>query len=252
MDPQGNATTSITVPADASSDSPATSITDWNTYSEYGQATTGGATGPGTTAGTLGYGWMADEQRAATPATAGLTLMGARLYNEKRGRFVSKDPVYKGNENSYSYPNDPVNNKDASGLYGYNWTFFIGATWSRPSTIARYTMDNFRWTFPIWSSCTKIVQGRTCWLSGNPVRVEKRWNTSWMFLSLPGHKEGPWKRIVFSIEKRGWRAYLRVRAWGPDNTKCNRNYFCRSANYQFAKSVWSIYASSIGAGWIFW
>jgi len=252
MDPRGNATTSITVPADAGSGSPATSITDWNTYSEYGQATTGGATGPGTTAGTLGYGWMADEQRAATPATAGLTLMGARLYNAKSGRFVSKDPVYKGNENSYSYPNDPVNNKDASGLYGYNWTFFIGATWSRPSTIARYTMDNFRWTFPIWSSCTKIVQGRTCWLSGNPVRVEKRWNTSWMFLSLPGHKEGPWKRIVFSIEKRGWRAYLRVRAWGPDNTKCNRNYFCRSANYQFAKSVWSIYASSIGAGWIFW
>lgn len=58
--------------------------------------------------------------------------------------------------------------------------------------------------------------------------------------------------VHFPIEKRGWHAYLRVRAWGPDNTKCNINYFCRSANYQFAKSVWSIYASAIGAGWIFW
>lgn len=119
MDPQGNATSSITVPANASSDSPATSITDWNTYSEYGQATTGGATGPGTTAGTLGYGWLGGAQRATTPDTAGLTLMGARVYNNQRGLFTSTDPVYGGNENTYGYPEDPINHSDITGLmYG--------------------------------------------------------------------------------------------------------------------------------------
>src|SRR5690349_4667385 len=52
----------------------------------------------------------------ATDAIGGLTLMGHRLYNPVTGRFASVDPVKGGNENGYSYPNDPVNAFDTTGL----------------------------------------------------------------------------------------------------------------------------------------
>jgi hypothetical protein len=47
---------------------------------------------------------------------SGLTLMGARLYDSNTGRFFSVDTVFGGNENAYTYPNDPVNTADLDGL----------------------------------------------------------------------------------------------------------------------------------------
>jgi hypothetical protein len=42
--------------------------------------------------------------------------MGARVYNPETNQFTSKDPIKGGNENSYTYPNDPVNHSDCLGL----------------------------------------------------------------------------------------------------------------------------------------
>lgn len=91
---------------------------------------TGGLTGAGTSAGASGYGWLGGAQRSTTSGTAGLTLMGSRVYNNQRGLFTSTDPVFGGNETSYGYPNDPVNGEDISGDFGcwgycsraWNWT----------------------------------------------------------------------------------------------------------------------------------
>ena len=55
------------------------------------------------------------KQRATDTGTTGLTLMGVRLYAPVTGRFLSTDPVYGGNANSYVYPIDPVDNDDVSG-----------------------------------------------------------------------------------------------------------------------------------------
>lgn len=68
----------------------------------------------------------------------GLTLMGARLYNPQTGRFLSVDPVLGGNSNAYTYPNDPVNMSDTTGMcgwvriakYGKVYTCKIKSTWS--------------------------------------------------------------------------------------------------------------------------
>jgi len=61
------------------------------------------------------YGWVGAKQRDSS-VLGGLTLMGARLYNGRTGRFLSRDPLPGGNDNSYVYPTDPVNNFDLDGL----------------------------------------------------------------------------------------------------------------------------------------
>ena len=63
------------------------------------------------------YGWLGGHQRS-TDTVGGLTLMGARLYNPVSGRFLSMDPVPGGNDNTYTYPPDPVNMTDLSGEWG--------------------------------------------------------------------------------------------------------------------------------------
>lgn len=86
---------------------PANGIDQWGEYTEYGTPT--GTNQPG-----IGYGWLGTHERA-TLATLGITLMGARLYNEGTGTFTSRDPVFAGNETTYSYPNDPINHDDVTG-----------------------------------------------------------------------------------------------------------------------------------------
>lgn len=51
-------------------------------------------------------------------------VMGARLYLPGIGRFISMDPVPGGNANAYTYPLDPVNFSDITGLYGIA-TFYL-------------------------------------------------------------------------------------------------------------------------------
>lgn len=89
--------------------SPATSISAWNSFDEYGSPTSeyGAGTGP------LAYGWLGAKQRATD--STGLLLMGVRLYNPQTGLFASVDPVPGGGATAYAYPTDPINQTDLSG-----------------------------------------------------------------------------------------------------------------------------------------
>ena len=83
-----------------------TGIESYSEYTEYGL--------PGDAANTPErYGWLGTKQRDAN-TIGGLTLMGARLYNTT-GRFLSRDPVAGGNDNTYTYPADPINKFDLNG-----------------------------------------------------------------------------------------------------------------------------------------
>lgn len=58
------------------------------------------------------------SERATSDATAGLTLMGVRLYNQATGNFTATDPVPGGNATAYNYPTDPISIFDLTGRCG--------------------------------------------------------------------------------------------------------------------------------------
>ncbi len=92
------------------------SVGGWSVYDSFGNPQTSQ-----TNTNLINYSSYSQQERATN--TTGLILMGARVYNPETNQFTSKDPVKGGNENSYTYPNDPLNGSDFSGL---NFWFDIG------------------------------------------------------------------------------------------------------------------------------
>lgn len=110
---RGDVVTTIPIAAETASETPAETITGWAGFEEYG--TPNDPEQARSVAGPLGYGWLGAKERSTTDATAGLTLMGVRLYNQATGNFTSADPVPGGNATAYNYPTDPINQRDLSG-----------------------------------------------------------------------------------------------------------------------------------------
>ena len=108
-DLRGNTVTRINVDS-ATTDS-------WVSFDEYGNRE-GSSTGKLVT-----YDAYGQYERATT--SQGLILMGARLYNPVTNQFTSPDPITGGNETTYTYPNDPINKNDFTGLA---WSLLVGLT----------------------------------------------------------------------------------------------------------------------------
>jgi hypothetical protein len=109
----GDVVTTVPIAATAASGDACTGIDGWSDYTEYGTPRAGSSTA--TTGGAVGYGWLGAKQRSTTQETAGLTLMGDRLFNSVTGRFTALDPEPGGNDTAYTYPNDPINQYDLDG-----------------------------------------------------------------------------------------------------------------------------------------
>jgi RHS repeat-associated protein len=65
-----------------------------------------------------GYKKTTDTDFAISP-----TQMGARVYVAELGRFLQADPVEGGTDNDYAYVNDPVNDYDLNGQWGFGDVF---------------------------------------------------------------------------------------------------------------------------------
>jgi RHS repeat-associated protein len=87
----------------------ATGPTSFQSFDEYGVPET--TTITNSTIQNFGWAGTANRQTKAT----GLILMGARVYNPVTGQFTSPDPIPGGNETTYTYPNDPINQNDYTG-----------------------------------------------------------------------------------------------------------------------------------------
>jgi len=90
------------------------------------------------------YGWLGQSQRDSQ-GVGGLILMGVRRYNPATGRFLSPDSVRGGNDNSYTYPLDPCNHSDLTGLacdsrfrdwYSISWTDIKWMKWQKTSDLS--------------------------------------------------------------------------------------------------------------------
>ena len=165
----GDITATTTLPSTGTSLDSAVGIDSWNDTDEYGNPRTTN-TGPTPAGGVTpaSYGWHGTAERS-TDTPAGLTLMGARLYNPTTGLFTSTDPVYGGNDTTYAYPSDPVNSSDLDGerrkkkekkSYGYARGKYI-RPWPTTSLsvykrVLRYT---YRHTVLSFSFCAGICGG---------------------------------------------------------------------------------------------
>jgi hypothetical protein len=114
----GDLVTTVPIAATATSGTAANGIDGWSDFTEYGATRAGSSTA--TTGGAVGYGWLGAKQRSTAAETAGLTLMGDRLFNGATGRFTSVDPEPGGSAWAYGYPTDPINVYDLDGhLWGW-------------------------------------------------------------------------------------------------------------------------------------
>jgi RHS repeat-associated protein len=127
----GDIVTTVPIAATAATTDPAAGITGWSDYTEYGTPRDPAATAA--VGGAAGYGWLGAKQRSTTTETAGLTLMGDRLYNAVTGLFTSPDPEPGGNPTAYTYPCDPINMYD---LNGHRWSWKRAAKWAGIASMA--------------------------------------------------------------------------------------------------------------------
>ena len=158
----------------------ATGIDQWGEYTEYGAPT-------GTTQAGIGYGWLGQHERA-TLALLGITLMGARLYNQATGLFTSLDPQYQGGDTTYGYPNDPINSQDLDGNSW--WTTVVRVTKRTYQRTRGYYASSYRKM--TWAPRQYMNVVRSFVRDGNPyLRIGR------------SQGNGEW-RVSFGDSRRHW------------------------------------------------
>jgi hypothetical protein len=138
------------------------------------------------------------------------------------------------------------------GSYHYGYQFSTTEAWSQQQ-IMREVQNNFNQYFTFTGDQPKILEGAVINLNGpagpEPVKVTKVTDTSFSFISLPGHHEGAGRVIEFSIVpaaaspvpgRLNWE--LRVEASGP----LSGLSVVPGASW-FNKGVWQVFANNLGS-----
>lgn len=138
------------------------------------------------------------------------------------------------------------------GSYHYGYQFSTSEAWSQKQ-IMQEILDNYNKYFTFTGDQPRIVEGAVINLNGpagpEPVKVTKVTDTSFSFISLPGHHEGAGRVIEFSIVpaatspvpgRLNWE--LRVEASGP----LSGLSVVPGASW-FNKGIWQVFADNLGS-----
>lgn len=81
-----------------------------------------------------------------------------RVYNPNTGRFLTTDPILGGNDNTYTYPVDPINLYDLSGTFswGHIWSAVVQAVTHPIATIHKVVTATV-WAYHHPGRAAKIV-----------------------------------------------------------------------------------------------
>ena len=213
-DLRGNTVTRINVDT-ASTDS-------WVSFDEYGNRDAA------STGKLVTYDAYGQYERATT--SQGLILMGARLYNPVTNQFTSPDPITGGNETTYTYPNDPINKNDFTGL---KETSIL-----TPEDTELYKAVS-RW-FSLVGNLYKQNMGR---VSLNlALKLAKVWLAGRKFSLVSKGKNG---ELTFKSEaSNGLKSsQIRVSMSGDGQIKMNLEYGRDEANRAKNKSYWNLHYS---------
>jgi len=151
-DPRGDNVTNVQIPSTQTASAALITLAGWDGFDEFGNNNVAG-----TSTAPSGYGPFGAHQRYTSGATGGLTLMGMRLYNAKRGLFTSGDTVQGGGATSYAYPYDPINMSDTTGAAWYS-NLFGFSKWTN--------------TYNVWFSSTWFMAVRAS-MAGITLRLSK-------------------------------------------------------------------------------
>jgi len=121
IDPLGSVVANITIPTTGNAAGP----DSFQSFDEYGNPETPATPQTVTQTTIQNFGWAGTANRQTE--TTGLILMGARVYNPVTGQFTSPDPIPGGNENTYTYPNDPINGNDFTGCWPWDLVANVAA-----------------------------------------------------------------------------------------------------------------------------
>lgn len=177
-------------------------------YDAYGQvtSTTGSVSNPLTFAG--GF----------SDSESGLLYLRARYYEPSTGQFITRDPLTAATGEPYAYAHDdPATNTDLSGLYDYQYQWYIGSASQvgSPQKVMAYFEQHAQDIFPFYlGGCDVLTAGTKCDLQPTdpwhvaPVEVIQVTSTSFTFKALKGHFDLPGSTITFSIFESNCDIYL--------------------------------------------
>jgi len=177
------------------------------------------------------------------------------VQNRESGTGDQRKPVIQAIDFRESPAPDEPPPPDPGGGYGsyhYGYQFSTSEAWSQQQ-IMQEVLNNYNKYFTFSGDQPKIVEGAVVNLNGpagpEPVKVTKVTDTSFSFVSLPGHHEGAGRVIEFSIVpaaaspvpgRLNWE--LRVEASGPVGGLSA----IPGANW-FNKGVWQVFADNLNS-----
>lgn len=133
--------------------------------------------------------------------------MGVRLYNPVTARFLSRDPLYGGNDNSYVYPVDPVQVFDLTGEHCD--VYFGECTYGSRQWVSSRIVARSEWKVLIASIGPRFYKPKVGWVRPyTRFRMTRRHTTyRYALYDYSGNKDGYYysvREIVSTQTKDCW------------------------------------------------